>query len=119
MAIDDPPHRHEIMKDSLFWTKLAYDVCGWLRGEEDASFRRFWIDDFLPESAANTQLGVDIEGTAWTGEGPREQKPYRFRVSVPQRILHSRRDRFAIERLDVDHEQQTLKVVIGEGKPIG
>jgi hypothetical protein len=86
------------MKDALFWTKLAYSACGWLRDSEDASLRRFWIDDFLPESATDTKRGVDVEGTAWVGDGPRgDQHPYRFIVSVPQKMLHRRPDSFSIE----------------------
>ena len=101
------------MKDALFWTKLAYSACGWLRDSEDASLRRFWIDDFLPEGATDTKRGVDVEGTAWVGDGPRDQQAYRFIVSVPQKMLHRRRDTFSIESFVLDEKQHTLQVDIG------
>ncbi len=107
------------MKDALFWTKLAFSACGLLRGSEDAALRRFWIDDFLPESATDTKHGLNIEGTAWVGDGPRDQQPYRFIVSVPQKMLSHRRDSFSIERFDLDAEEHTLQVEIGHDNPVG
>jgi hypothetical protein len=104
------------MKDALFWTKLAYSACGWLRDSEDASLRRFWIDDFLPESATDTKRGVDVEGTAWVGDGPRDQYPYSFIVSVPQKMLHRRSDSFLIERFVLDEVQHTLQMEISNEK---
>jgi hypothetical protein len=100
------------MKDALFWTQLAYMACGWLRNSEDASLRRFWIDDFLPESATDTKHGVDVQGTAWVGDGSRDQYPYRFIVSVPQKMLHRRPDSFSIERFVLDEAQHTLQMQI-------
>ncbi|MFO1485715.1 MAG: hypothetical protein U1F71_20300 [Verrucomicrobiaceae bacterium] len=106
------------MKDALFWTQLAFTACGWLRESEDASLRRFWIDDFLPESATDTKRGLDVEGTAWVGDGPRDQHPYRFVVSIPQKMLHRRRDSFSIERFDLDEERHNLQVEIGHENPV-
>jgi hypothetical protein len=105
-------NRHEILNDPLFWTRLASHACGWLRGSEDKSLRRFWIDDFLPESATDTKRGVDVTGTAWIGEGPRAMHPFRFIVSVPQNMLHRNRDHFAIEQLMIDDGQRTLQIQI-------
>jgi hypothetical protein len=85
--VNETSHRHEIIKDALFWTKFAYSVCGWLGEAEDVLLRRFWIDDFLPESATDTKRGVDVEGKAWVGDGPRDQQAYRFIVSIPQKML--------------------------------
>jgi hypothetical protein len=102
------------MKDPLFWTRFAYTACGWLRGADDESLRRFWIDDFMAESATDTKRGVDVEGTAWVGDGPRVQHPYRFIVSIPQKMLHRRRDSFSIERFVLDQAQQTLQMEIDE-----
>lgn len=103
------------MKDPVFWTSLAYTACGWLREADDKSLRRLWIDDFIPESATDTKSGVDIEGTAWVGDGPRVQHPYRFIISVPQKMLHRRRDSFSIERLTLDETQRTLRVELARG----
>ncbi|MCP5520920.1 MAG: hypothetical protein H7A46_05175 [Verrucomicrobiales bacterium] len=98
------------MKDQLFWTKLAFTACGLLREEDDKTLRGFWIDDFIPESATDTKLGVDVEGTAWVGDGSRAMYPYRFIVSVPQEMLHRRRDSFSIGSSILDWEQQTVQV---------
>jgi hypothetical protein len=121
IAVNDTSNRHQIMKDPIFWTRLAYTACGWLREADDKSLRRLWIDDFIPESATDTKNGVDIEGTAWVGDGPRVQHPYRFTVSIPQKMLHRRRDSFSIDRLILDETQQTLRVEIagGAGPPKG
>jgi hypothetical protein len=102
------------MKDPIFWTRLAYTACGWLREADDKSLRRLWIDDFMPESVTDTKNGIDIEGTAWVGDGPakRVQHPYRFTVSVPQKMLQRRRNNFSIERLIFDQTHQTLRVEI-------
>ena len=118
IAVHETSHRHEMMKDALFWTKLAYSACGLLRDSDDVSLRRYWVDDFLPESVTDTKRGVDIEGTAWVGDGPRDQQPYRFIVSVPQRMLHRRRDSFSIERFYFDEEHHTLQVEIGHENPV-
>lgn len=106
------------MKDPLFWTRLAFTGCGLLRASADKSLRGLWIDDFLPESATDTKQGVDVEGTAWVGDGPRAMHPYRFVVSVPQRMLSRRRDGFSIERFDLNQERHTLQVGIGPKNPV-
>jgi len=106
------------MNDSLFWTRLAFIACGWLRGADEPSFRRFWIDDFSPEKAANTKRGVDIEGTAWIGDGPRVQHPYCFVASIPQKMLYHRGQDFFIEQLVLDELKQTLQVRISHGKQV-
>jgi hypothetical protein len=106
------------MKDPLFWTRLAYTSCGLLRESADKSLRGLWIDDFLPESATDTKYGVDVEGTAWVGDGSRAMLPYRFVVTVPQKMLHHRRDHFSIERFDLDEEQHTLQIEIGHENPV-
>ena len=106
------------MSDPIFWTKLAYTACGWLRGADVQSLRRFWIDDLSPERATNTKRGVDIEGTAWVGDGPGSQHSYRFTVSVPQKMLHHRTQDFSIEQLVLDEAQQTLHIQILHENPV-
>jgi hypothetical protein len=116
--VNESSNRHQIMNDPLFWTRLAYGACGWLQEAEDESLRRFWIDDFLPESATDTKRGVDIEGTAWVGDGPRVQHPYRFIVSVPQKMLHRRGQNFSIEEFVLDEAKQTLQLQIVSEKQV-
>jgi hypothetical protein len=111
-AMNEGSNRHQVMSDSLFWWRLAIGAGGWLEGSGDSSLRRFWIDDFLPESATDTKLGVDIEGTAWVGEGSRVQHPYRFVVSIPQKMLHRRERGFSIEHLVLDEAQRILQIQI-------
>ena len=103
------------MEELLFWTGLAYTACGGLRLADDPALRGFWVDDFLPESAIDTKRGVDVQGTAWVGDGSR-MHPYRFTASIPQKMLHRRRKSFSIERLDFDHARRALQVVISNQK---
>ncbi len=105
------------MKEPLFWTQLAFMSCGLLRESAEKSLRGLWIDDFMPESAANTKRGVDVEGTAWVGDGSRAMHPYRFVVSIPQKMVHHRRDHFSIERFDLDEEQHTLQIEVAYVHP--
>lgn len=105
-------NRHRVMDDPHFWTALAYGACGWLHDSEDTSLRRFWIDDFLPENAANTKFGVDVDGIAWVGEGPRDQHPYRFVVYIPQKMLGRWEQGFTIEQLVLDKVEKTLQLQI-------
>jgi len=72
----------------------------------------------MPESATDTKRGLDVGGTAWVGDGPRLQHPYRFIVSIPQKMLHRRRDSFSIERLVLDEAQQTLQMEIANEKQV-
>src|SRR5688500_15561847 len=92
--------RHEIMHDALFWTSLAFCACGSLRNSEDKMLRGLWIDDLIPTDIKDTKDGVEVEGTAWISA----VVPYRFVASVPQRMLHRRRERFSIEHLVIDEE---------------
>lgn len=108
--------RHQIMKDAIFWVALAYSACGWLRESAEASLRGFWVDDFLPENATDTKRGVDVEGTAWIGNGSRDLHPYRFIVAIPQKMLRRRRDRFSIEHVVLDEARRTLQVEIADEK---
>jgi len=114
--MNETSHRHEIMQDQRFWTKLAFTACALLREGEDQTLRGLWVDDFKPEHVADTKHGVDIEGTAWIGDGPQAMHPYRFILSVPQKILHRRRDRFSFEIFVLDQDQHTLQVSIGNEK---
>ena len=112
MVMNEISERYQIMRDPLFWTRLAYTSCGLLRGSANKSLRRLWIDDFLPESVTDTKHGVDVDGIAWVGGGLGAMRPYRFVVSVPQKMLHRRQDEFSIERFDLDEERLTLQMEI-------
>lgn len=70
--------------------RLADTVCGLFQIADDRSLRGYWIDDFAPESVIDTKRGVDVHGTAWVGDGHHSIDPYRFIVSVPQKMLHRR-----------------------------
>lgn len=109
--MSDRSNRHHVLSGT-FWTKLAYVACGWLTDSEDVSLRRFWIDDFLPESATDTKLGVDVEGKAWVGGDSRTMHPYRFIVSIPQKILSRRERDFSIEHLVLEETKRTLQIQI-------
>ncbi|MBI3413803.1 MAG: hypothetical protein HY043_00565 [Verrucomicrobia bacterium] len=110
--------RHQILDDQEFWTRLEYDASHWLESSDDKTLRRFWIDGFLPESITDTIRGADVEGTAWVGIGGREQWPYRFVVSVPQKMLHRGRQTFAIEQLSLSEAEQTLQIEVVSEKQV-
>ena len=109
--------RQQIKDDRQFWERLEYAASHWLRGSDDITLRRFWIDGFLPEAATNTQRGVNVEGAAWVGLGRRRQLQYRFVVSVPQKLLHQR-ETFSIEHLSLDEAQQTLQIAVSSESPV-
>jgi len=106
------------MDDKEFWDRLEYDASRWLGNSDDRALRRFWIDGFLPETVTDTKRGVDVEGTAWVGDGAREQHPYRFVVSVPQKMLRRGRSVFSIEHVVIDAAQQTLQIEVGNEKQV-
>jgi len=103
--------RHQIMKDTHFWMRLESDVTVWLHEKVHGGL---WIDGFNPEFIKNTKRGVDIEGVAWVANGRRSQSPYRFIVSIPQKILHRHRDSLFIEDLVLDDGQKTLEIRIAD-----
>ncbi len=104
------------MDDKEFWTRLEYDASHWLESSDDKTLRRFWVDGFLPDSINNTEHGVDVEGTAWVGDGPREQHQYRFIVSIPQTMLHNRRKTYSIGQFILNKALQTLQIKIANQK---
>lgn len=99
--------------DRPFWSRLEYAVCGWLAASGEPHLRWLWCDGFLPESIADTQFGVDVEGIAWVGNG-KTQHPFRFVASLPQKLLQSDRENIAIDQLRLDEEQRTLTLTIRE-----
>lgn len=103
--------RHQIMKDTHFWMRLESDAGGWLKAKVHGGL---WIDGFNPEFIKNTKRGVDIEGIAWVANGGRSQFPYRFLVSVPQKILRRHRDSFFIDDLVLDEGRKTLEIWISD-----
>ena len=96
--------RHTIIDDREFWQKLERAACVWLCG---AGVKRLWFDGFIPETARDTQAGADIEGIAWVGDGPRLQHEYRFVASVPQKLLH-RRKQFHIDDIVIDEAKKRV-----------
>jgi hypothetical protein len=78
--------------------------------------KKIWIDGFLPETVKNTQHGADVEGTAWVGEGPSIQHPYRFVVSAPQKLLSDGQRKIFIGQIHLDEKQQTLQIELADRK---
>jgi hypothetical protein len=104
--------RHQILNDREFWERLEFDSCRWIENANDAHLKRFWIDGFLPEKATNTKFGVDVQGVAWVGAGPRKQWPYGFVASLPQKMLYQRCPQYTIQQLTLDEKEQVLRVVL-------
>jgi len=109
--------RHQILNDGDFWTRLEFVASRWLETSDDLTLRRFWIDGFLPETAKDTRFGLDVEGMAWVGDGPRTQSQYRFTVALPQSMLHRRTPGFVIEQLSLDEGNQVLQIELARLKP--
>ena len=110
--------RHQILNDQDFWTRLEFVASRWLETSDDRNLRRFWVDGFLPENAKDTRYGVDVEGMAWVGDGPRSQHQYRFIVSLPQKMLHRPTPNFVIERFSIGEEKKMLQIALAYSKPI-
>jgi len=109
---------HQIMDDDEFWTRLEFYASHWLENSDDRTLRRFWIDGFLPQTIRGTKRGTDVEGMAWVYGDPQIRHPYRFIVSVPQKMMHSRRQTFSIEQLTLDNAQQTLRIEVVSEKQV-
>ena len=77
--------------------------------------KHFWIDGFLPETSTNTKYGVDVEGMAWVVDR-QKQAPYRFIVSVPQKMLYRRRQVFSIQQIELDQAKQILHIEVAPQK---
>lgn len=104
----------QILDDEEFWTRLEYDASQWLQSSNDKELRRHWVDGFTPTNAVNTKRGLDAEGVAWVmGEGGCE---YRFLVSIPQKLLHRKKQKLEIESLSLDKDQRVLEVVVSCGR---
>ena len=73
----------------------------------------------MPERATDTKHGVDVEGTAWIGDGPRAMDSYRFVVSVPQKMLHDWQGNPSIERFTLDEAKCTLQMEVARERPVG
>jgi hypothetical protein len=106
--------RHKILEDKEFWTRLEYAATRWLEESQKGTQSRFWVDGFLPDSATDTERGVDVKGTAFVGEGTRTQHQYRFIVSVPQKMLDRRERVFQIEELSLNVSEETLQIKVSD-----
>ena len=73
---------------------------------EEKALRRLWVDDFIPDRAIDTKYGVNVEGAAWI------PSRFDFVASIPQKMLHRRRDCFCIRSFVVGEDQLTLRLEI-------
>ena len=100
--------RDQILTDEEFWTRLEFESSHWLEISEDKALRSFYIDGFIRELARNTKRGLEVQGTAWVGQGGRMQWQFQFVVSLPQKMLSRRNSKFQIENLELNSTQKTL-----------
>lgn len=107
--------RHQILNDQQFWSFLEFYASHWLSNLDDKVLKHFWIDGFLPEMSTNMKHGVDVEGMAWVVDR-QKQAPYRFIVSVPQKMLYRRRQVFLIKQIELDQVKQTLHIEVAPQK---
>ncbi len=109
--------RHQILNDKVFWSYLEFYASSWLSRLDDKVLKHFWIDGFLPEMSTNTKYGIEVEGMTWVVDGQR-QAPYRFIISVPQKMLYHRRQVFSIEQIELEQTRQRLYIDIGPQRSI-
>lgn len=100
--------RHQVLMDAQFWLELEFKLSGWFTSSGDRSLSGFWCDGFLPQFATDTKSGVDVSGSAWIGNGPREQSKWSFVVSIPQRMLTRRRNDVVVKAVEVDVEREQI-----------
>ena len=111
---DTMSDRHEILNDQEFWARLEYDASRWIQRSGDKDLRRHWVDGFIPTNAIDTKRGLNVEGAAWVmGESECE---YRFLASIPQKLLHGRRQKYEIESLTLDKDHHLLELVVANWK---
>ncbi len=91
---------------------LEFVLSGWFRTHAAPSFGGFWCDGFLPHTATNTRLGIDVCGDAWIAEGDRSMRKYAFEVSIPQRMLGRRRSHVALSDVEIDVKRHALRFVV-------
>ena len=103
--------RYQIMDDQEFWTWLEHGASAWLAAADDRTLRHYMVDGFLPDTVRNTKRGVEVDGFAHV-YGPGIKDPFRFTVSVPQKMLQRRREKFAISQLYLDPAQEILRLEV-------
>jgi hypothetical protein len=105
--------RHQIMADKMFWGRLEREVGAWLNRN---SQRGIWFDCLAPEYISDTKQGVDVTGAGVIDYGDGTRMAFRFIVSIPQKMLHRRRQRISIDKLTVDESRQTLEITVTSEK---
>ncbi|HEY1051669.1 MAG TPA: GNAT family N-acetyltransferase [Prosthecobacter sp.] len=103
------------MHDTLFWLRLEYHVGAWLN---DNVRQGYWNDGFRPEGIKDTRHGVEVEGITWVCFGSEVLPPFRFVVSIPQKMLRRGRERFVIEDVLFNEAGRDIRIAVAcEAKP--
>lgn len=107
--------RHQILSDTDFWLKLEYELSDWFPICGDRALGGYWCDGFLPESARNTNAGIEVQGAVWIEEGRKSHDRFEFSLSIPQRLLFRRRNNAVLVVNDIDVQRRRLQLALTAG----
>ncbi len=104
--------RFKILDDKDFWLNLEFILSGDFAESEDNELRKYWIDGFNPEYCSNTKNGIEVEGMVWIAEGGENQYKFKFKMKVPQDLLHRNIKDFKYEVISFDFNSKYFKLAI-------
>jgi len=104
--------RFGILNNNDFWTNLMFRLSGYFAKSEDKELNNFWIDGFDPTNCSNTKIGINVEGMVWVMEGQKDVHKFRFKVEVPQNLLHKKIEDFKFEVLIFDFSGKKVELRI-------
>jgi hypothetical protein len=107
--------RHEILKDADVWLRLEFWLSAWFRENRVHGFLGCWCDGFVPEAARDTRLGIEISGGVWLVNEPHWERRFSFVATVPQRMLHRRRDDCVMTDIVLDEAHSRLTFTLAPG----
>ena len=87
-------------------------LSGYFTESEDKDLNGFWIDGFEPIICSNTKIGIEVEGMVWVMEGQKEVYKFKFKMEVPQNLLHKKIEnyKFEVTLLDFSRKKIELKI---------
>ena len=104
--------KFKILDDSDFWTNLMFMLSGYFAKSEDKDLNSFWIDGFEPINCSNNKIGINVKGMVWVMEGQKEVHKFKFKVEVPQNLLHKKIENFKFEVILFDLGGKKIELII-------
>jgi hypothetical protein len=108
--------RHAILKTPSFWTKLEFEMSGWLAQSPNSDYRKYWIDGFEPDSIENTRSGAVVFGLVWMAIGSRSQEKFHFSLSIPQVLLYRLQLVHQITSVLIDEPSRRIEITLDRSK---